>query len=100
MGPIRLVPGSREARCEGRALGLTAIEFDILELLVRAAGRAVSRDEAMALLHQRRITPFDRSLDVHISHIRRKLGRCGGQIRTIRGVGYFYGAEVGRGAGR
>jgi two-component system response regulator CpxR len=93
LGPVRLIPGSREAWCDERALGLTTIEFDILELLVRAAGRAVSRNEVMTSLHQRRITPFDRSLDVHVSHIRKKLGQRGALIRTIRGVGYFYGGE-------
>jgi two-component system response regulator CpxR len=94
LGPIRLAPGTREAWCDERPLGLTPIEFDILELLMRAAGRAVSRDEVMSLLHHRRITPFDRSLDVHVSHIRKKLGRRGMLIRTIRGVGYFFGAEA------
>jgi two-component system response regulator CpxR len=93
LGPIRRGPGPREAGCDERALGLTAIEFDILELLVRSAGRAVSRNEVMTSLHRRRITPFDRSLDVHVSHIRKKLGRRGALIRTIRGIGYFYGVE-------
>jgi two-component system response regulator CpxR len=100
MGPIRLAPGSREAWCDERPLGLTAIEFDILELLVRSAGRAVSRDELMTLLHHRRVTPFDRSLDVHISHIRKKLGRRGSLIRTVRGVGYFLRVESHGGAER
>jgi two-component system response regulator CpxR len=98
LGPVRIAPASREAWCDERALGLTSIEFDILELLVRSAGRAVSRDEVMTILHQRRITPFDRSLDVHVSHIRKKLGRCGALIRTVRGVGYFFGAESSEGA--
>jgi two-component system response regulator CpxR len=89
IGPIRLLPAMREAWCDERAIGLTALEFDILELLVRSAGRAVSRDELMIIVHQRRVTPFDRSLDVHVSHIRKKLGRRGSMIRTVRGVGYF-----------
>jgi two-component system response regulator CpxR len=93
LGPIRLVPATREAWCDERELGLTSIEFDILELLVRSAGRAVSRAEVMTILHQRRITPFDRSLDVHVSHIRKKLGRRKAFIRTVRGVGYFCGVE-------
>ena len=100
LGPIRLVPATREAWCDERALGLTTIEFDILELLVRSAGRAVSRDEVMTILHQRRITPFDRSLDVHVSHIRKKLGRRKAMIRTVRGVGYFFGVESGEGIER
>jgi two-component system response regulator CpxR len=90
-GPIRIAPGSREVWCDERELGLTAIEFDILEHLVRSAGRTVSRDEVMTILHQRRNTPFDRSLDVHMSHIRKKMGRCAAMIRTVRGVGYFFG---------
>jgi two-component system response regulator CpxR len=98
LGPVRLVPRTREAWCDERGLGLTAIEFDILELLVRSAGRAVSRNEVMTSLHQRRISPFDRSLDVHVSHIRKKLGRRGGLIQTIRGVGYFYGVALTQGA--
>jgi two-component system, OmpR family, response regulator CpxR len=98
LGPIRLVPRTREAWCDERPLGLTALEFDLLELLVRSAGRAVSRNEVMTCLHQRRITPFDRSLDVHVSRIRKKLGRRGGLIQTIRGVGYFCGVELTRGA--
>jgi two-component system, OmpR family, response regulator CpxR len=98
LGPVRVAPATREAWCDERPLGLTSIEFDILELLVRSAGRAVSRDEVMTILHQRRITPFDRSLDVHVSHIRKKLGRRGAMIRTVRGVGYFFGAESDGGA--
>jgi two-component system response regulator CpxR len=94
LGPVRLATGARAAWCDGRPIGLTAIEFDILELLVRSAGRAVSRDEVMTLLHHRRVTPFDRSLDVHVSHIRKKLGRRGSLIRTVRGVGYFFGVDV------
>jgi two-component system response regulator CpxR len=93
LGPLRLAPATREAWCDERALGLTSIEFDILQLLVRSAGRAVSRDEVMTILHQRRITPFDRSLDVHVSHIRKKLGRRKALIQTVRGVGYFCGAD-------
>jgi two-component system response regulator CpxR len=98
LGPIRLVPRTREAWCDERPLGLTTLEFDILELLVRSAGRAVSRNEVMTCLHQRRITPFDRSLDVHVSRIRKKLGRRGELIQTIRGVGYFCAVELTRGA--
>jgi two-component system response regulator CpxR len=94
LGPCRLVPRTREAWCDERPLGLTTLEFDILELLVRSAGRAVSRNEVMTCLHQRQITPFDRSLDVHVSRIRKKLGRRGGLIQTIRGVGYFCGVEL------
>jgi two-component system response regulator CpxR len=69
---------------------LTTTEYDILEQLVRFAGRTVSRDELSTILYQRRATPFDRALDVHVSHLRKKLGRHGELIRTIRGVGYLF----------
>ena len=78
------------------ALELTTIEFDILELIVRSAGRVVSRNELSAAIYQRPASPLDRSLDVHVSHLRRKLGPLGGLIRTIRGVGYLFCAEVDR----
>jgi two-component system response regulator CpxR len=93
-GPVRIAPGTREAWCDDQALRLTPIEFDILEILVRSAGRVLSRDELMTLLHQRRASPFDRSLDVHISHIRKKLKSRGDLIQTVRGVGYLFRAEI------
>jgi two-component system response regulator CpxR len=79
---------------EGEIVDLTAIEFDILDFLVRSAGRAVSRNELAAVLYQRESTPYERSLDVHISHLRKKLERGDRvQIRTVRGVGYFFAAS-------
>ena len=64
-----------------------------LEFLVRSAGRVVSRNELAAILYQRESTPYERSLDVHISHLRKKLERAERvQIRTVRGVGYFFAA--------
>lgn len=67
------------------------IEFDILDVLVRSAGRIVSRDELTAALYQRKATPYERSLDVHISHLRKKLERENrNPIQTVRGVGYQF----------
>jgi two-component system, OmpR family, response regulator CpxR len=87
---------SRHVRYLDRDVEITAIEFDILEILVRAAGRTVSRDELTAALYQRRATPYERSLDVHISHLRKKLEGGGrSPIRTIRGVGYLFAAGQG-----
>jgi len=92
-GGVRVDSQTREARVDGETVDLTAIEFDILDLLVRAAGRVVSRNELAAVLYQRESTPYERSLDVHISHLRKKLERGGRvQIRTVRGVGYFFAA--------
>ncbi len=90
---VRLRPGSREVWCDGEEVRVTSVEYDILEHLVRSAGRGVSRDELMMVVHQLQAMPFDRSLDVHISHLRRKLGDSGSLIRTVRGIGYLFSAE-------
>jgi two-component system response regulator CpxR len=91
---VKLVPSTREVWCDGVPLGLTTIEFDILDLLVRSAGRVVSRAELTTVLHQRPAAPLERSLDVHVSHLRKKLGPLAGLIRTVRGVGYLFRAEL------
>ncbi len=95
-GPITLIPAERRAIRDGSALQLTTIEYDILELLVQAAGRIVSRDELSSTIHRRRASPFDRSIDVHVSSIRKKMGTDGDSIVTVRGVGYLFrsGVEV------
>lgn len=91
LGGIRLQPGTREVWRDGQPVTLTAVEFDILDLLMHAAGRAVSRDELSAMLYQRASSPFERSLDVHISHLRKKLERRNRVlIQTFRGVGYMF----------
>jgi two-component system response regulator CpxR len=93
-GGVRVDSQTREVWVEGEIVDLTAIEFDILDFLVRSAGRAVSRNELAAVLYQRESTPYERSLDVHISHLRKKLERGDRvQIRTVRGVGYFFAAS-------
>jgi two-component system response regulator CpxR len=69
---------------------VTTIEFDILETLMRAAGRVLSRDALMESLYNRKATPFDRSIDMHISHLRKKLERGRTLIKTVRGVGYQF----------
>jgi len=94
-GGVRLNPGSRTALYFGAPIEITSIEFDVLEVLVRSAGRTVSRDELSAAIYQRQATPYERSLDVHISHLRRKLERGDRTpIRTIRGVGYQFAPEA------
>jgi len=93
-GTLKLKPGTREAWLRGEPVVLTSIEFDILECLARSAGRAVSRDGLAAVLYQREASPFERSLDVHISHLRKKL-HCDEEsfIHTVRGIGYFLAAR-------
>ncbi len=90
IGGLRLDPAHREVWNEGAAVELTAMEFDLLELLVRSAGRVVSRDQITATLFNREATPYDRFLDVHISHLRKKLEGGRSRIRTVRGVGYIF----------
>lgn len=93
VGDIQITPASRIVRIAGGVVDLTSIEYDILEYLARDAGHVVSRDELMGAVCRREASPLDRSLDVHISHLRRKLQRHGSQILTIRGVGHMLAAE-------
>ena len=87
---ILLNPGTREVTHHNAPVELTTFEFDILEMLMRAAGRVLSRDELMESLYNRKATPFDRSIDMHVSHLRRKLEKGQPLIKTVRGVGYQF----------
>ncbi len=87
-GKIRIDLTTREVWSAGTSVELTSMEFDLLELLMRSKGRVVSREEITARLFEREATPYDRFLDVHVSHLRTKLRGGRGLIRAIRGVGY------------
>ena len=87
---VTLNSGTREAFSNGKPVELTTFEFDILELLMRSAGHVLSRDALMENFYSRKATPFDRSLDMHISHLRKKLENGESLIKTIRGVGYQF----------
>ncbi len=87
---VSLDSGSRHVSCDGLPVELTTLEFSILEMLMRAAGRVVSRDALMEGLYNRKATPYDRSVDMHVSHLRRKLEGSRPLIKTIRGVGYQF----------
>jgi two-component system response regulator CpxR len=94
-GDLRVNSQTREVSLAGEAIELTSIEFDILDFLVRSAGRVVSRNELAAVLYQRESTPYERTLDVHISHLRKKLEPSERvQIRTVRSVGYLFWASA------
>ncbi len=89
-GSLKVKPGTREVWLRGEPVTLTSIEFDILECLARSPGRVVSRDSLAAALYQREIGPFERSMDVHISHLRKKLDNEEETlIHTVRGEGYL-----------
>ncbi len=81
---------SRTAEKDGVSLGLTEVEFAILEQLMRSAGNVVERQMLAEKVLGRRLTYDDRSLDVHMSNLRKKIGNGNEAIRTIRGTGYLY----------
>ncbi len=89
---IRMDPARRECSIRGTPVDLTTTEFDLLHALVAAAGRVIPRESLMAAARGEEYASFDRSVDVHVSHLRRKLGddpRKPRLIKTIRGVGYL-----------
>jgi len=87
---VTIDPGTREVHCDGRRVEMTTLEFDILEVLMRSAGSVVSRDSLMESMYNRKATPFDRSIDMHVSHLRKKLETDRSLIKTVRGVGYQF----------
>jgi two-component system, OmpR family, response regulator CpxR len=87
---VTLDPATRQVTSNSQRVELTTFEFDILEMLMRGAGRVLSRDALMENFYNRKATPFDRSIDMHISHLRKKLERGDDLIKTIRGVGYQF----------
>jgi two-component system response regulator CpxR len=89
VGRLRLNTPSRSVWISEEPVEITSTEFDILDLLVRACGRPVTRDQVCGVLYQRQATPFERSLEVHISRLRKKTEGAGVIIRSIRGVGYL-----------
>jgi two-component system, OmpR family, response regulator CpxR len=93
VGDVTLNPATRAVTAGGEEVALTALEFNLLEALLRSSGRVVTREDLSERVLGRPFSPFDRSLDVHVSNLRRKLGREGEgaeRIKTIRGVGYQY----------
>ena len=93
VGDVNLDAGTRVVTRGGALVELTAVEFDLLEKLLRAAGRIITREELSKDVLGRSTSPFDRSIDMHISNLRKKLGHRVGEaerIKTVRGVGYIY----------
>lgn len=84
---------ARSAKVGGAEIGLTSVEFDLLLALVREAGKIVKKEDLSERVLERSLSPYDRSLDMHISNLRKKLGlRNDGteRIKTVRSVGYIY----------
>jgi two-component system response regulator CpxR len=97
VGPIWLDPATLEVTLAGKAIRLTGTEFRVLELLMRSAGQVQSRESLTERVLGRKLTPYDRSIDTHVSNLRRKLGLGQSglpEIRSIRGAGYVLAAHA------
>ncbi|MDT8420139.1 MAG: response regulator transcription factor [Desulfuromonadales bacterium] len=93
IGDLVLKSRSREVFCRGGEKELTSVEFNLLEVLLRRAGQVISREDLVQQVLGRQLSPYDRSIDVHISALRKKLGplpQGSERIKTVRGVGYLY----------
>ena len=91
VGPIVLHAGMHQVRVADRAVALTGAEFRVLEILMRSAGQVISRDSMTEQALGRKLVPYDRSIDTHISNLRRKLELEAGknpEIKNVRGSGY------------
>lgn len=90
---LELSRSSRTTWINGVEVSLTSVEFDLLANLVAEAGQVVRKEDLSEAVLERKLSPYDRSLDMHISNLRKKLGpRPDGsdRIKTIRSVGYIY----------
>ena len=91
-GPLRMSPGARVVVLDDKPLELTPVEFDLLGSLMRARGRVKTRERLLEEIRDRDYEVFDRSIDVHISALRKKLGddpKAPRFIRTVRTAGYM-----------
>jgi two-component system, OmpR family, response regulator CpxR len=93
LGDLELDNAARMVRRDGEPLNLTTVEFQLLEVLLRAAGQVVTREVLVREVLGREFSPFDRSIDVHVSNLRKKLGPHPDgteRIKGVRGFGYLY----------
>lgn len=90
---VQISAASRLASVDGKELHLTSVEFELLLELLKEAGKIVKKEDLSENVLERKLSPYDRSLDMHISNLRKKLGARGDgseRIKTIRSVGYIY----------
>src|SRR4030088_1192521 len=92
VGEVELDPATRTVLRDGKPVDLTSVEFNLLEVLLREAGRVVPRERLVNAVLSRKFSPFDRSIDMHVSKVRKKLGdtESDEHIKTVRGVGYIF----------
>jgi DNA-binding response OmpR family regulator len=94
---IELTSSTRAVTRDGTPLDLTAVEFDLLEVLMKVAGTVVRREDLVRTVLGREFSPYDRSIDTHVCNLRRKIGRLKDgtdRIKGIRGTGYLYAKFV------
>jgi DNA-binding response OmpR family regulator len=88
---------ARSVQADGQSVDLTGLEFDLLVALMRRAGRVVPRNSLLEEAGRTDVTVSERTIDVHISHLRKKIGDKNREpplIRTVRGVGYVFAKET------
>jgi two-component system, OmpR family, response regulator len=93
LADVELHPESRSVNCSGKPITLTGAEFDLLYAFLRSPGKIISREDLTQAALGRPMSPMDRSIDVHVSNLRRKLGPYESEqerIKAIRGSGYVY----------
>ena len=93
VGDVMLDPGARSVTRGGEPIDVTTVEFDLLKILLASAGQVVPREDLSERGLGRHFDPLDRSVDMHVSKLRRKLGDTPAgdeRIKTVRGVGYIY----------
>jgi DNA-binding response OmpR family regulator len=96
VGPLVIDPGARRATLRGVDLALTTYEFDLLRVFAEREGRVLTREQLVELVRGSPDEAFERSIDVHVSHLRKKLGddpRNPRSLKTVRGVGYLFTAD-------
>jgi DNA-binding response OmpR family regulator len=94
---IELIASTRTVTRDGKPVEVTAVEFDLLEALMKVAGTVVRREDLVRTVLGRELSPFDRSIDTHVCNLRKKIGRLKDgtdRIRGIRGTGYLYAKSV------
>ena len=93
VGDVNLNRANRSVKCASKNITLTTVEFNLLEVLLTRVGTVINREDLVEIVLGRSLSAYDRSIDVHVSALRKKLGHHEGdveRIRTIRSIGYLY----------
>jgi DNA-binding response OmpR family regulator len=95
-GPLTIDPVARRVTLNGEELALTTYEFDLIHVFAERSGRVLTREQLVDLVRGSPDESFDRAIDVHVSHLRKKLGddpKSPRIIKTVRGIGYLFAAD-------